>query len=287
VQVVIEGSKRLTELSRVVEAANALTWDDFQKLAIKLAKKVGVKTWESVEVRRYSKTGNKKQVKVGPRKFVVEPGDLFMFLEDDDGVNLWVEGMERPFELSQKMYDTMYDASKHLKKSPAKSAPPKSAKSKDSTKPTVLVEPGKGKSKVKVAPEKKPEVVKNDPSNIAVSKSMLPVVLYDKDNPLSKSDYTEDRQIGYLYTMHGGASVYLLGVGARVIKGQVQTDLYAAYVDKKGSILRSHEPVNMSKPALGLRALNLSERMEYNDYVSAYRKAADHIRTTLNYAEPA
>jgi hypothetical protein len=110
---------------------------------------------------------------------------------------------------------------------------------------------------------------------------MFPSQSRDNGTPLSRQEYEDDDQVGHLYTMHGGANVYLLGAGARVMNGMKHPAPYAVYIDKTGGILRSREPVDLKKPAMNLRVLKLEGRLSYDAYVRAYRKAAEHIRNTL------
>lgn len=282
-RVVLAKSPRL-HLSAVeqVVAANEMTWKDMQKQADKLAKKAGLRKWEDVEIRRYSKSAKPRVIRIGSEKHVIEPGDMFLALftvhDGEDWVVLWVEGMDTTHDVSQRTWEYLDANSKWLRKDPGEPRPtsrktvgkpaPKSAARKPTGKPPV-------------------ENVNTQPKpifNISVKNSMLPMASNEVNQPLSREAYDADRDIGCLFTMAGGAMAYLLGAGARVIQGKKQPAPYAVYIDRHGAILRSKDPVHLDKPAMDLRVMKLEGRLPYDQYVKAYMKAADHIRQTLSEA---
>lgn len=253
--------KQSTNVKTVI-AANELDWHDFQAVAKKLEKKMKLE-WDLVEIRRYSKKAKKRIVKSGIKKFVIEPGDLFMFLEDEEYIYLWVEGMKQPEDVSQRTYDTLFANSRNIRTGPVKKMDPPAATDTPVTK------------------KSKPVVDTPEPSanNELIEQSMF--ARSGHHSPVASSDYATDKTLGYLYTMHGGSNVYLLGVGPRVIAGTLQQKPYAVYVDKANNILRSRDPVDMKKADLGLKTLRLNERLTWGEYKTAYSNAANHINNML------
>lgn len=257
--------------SNQIQAANSMSWEDFNLKAKSLAKQSKFKTWEGIFIRRLKNNAKSKSVTFNNQKYSIKPGDLFMFMDSDDDTYLYIEDMKTFCDITQRTLDILWEASRAVNTSPSSR---KNQKPKDSDTKTKPIE--------KPLPErsKKIHVLSQ---NINAFNSRFPETTTGKATVLTMESYLKDNSIGYYFTFDGGYMMYLIGVGPKVKNGELIQQPFAVLIDTKGKIHLSREPVDFKKPSLGLKMLKLEEKkLDYEEYVRYYKECSNYLEKAVS-----